>query len=360
MMWFTNLLHAGWSALLEYLSAHVITCLVPAFFIAGSIRVFISQTSILKYMGPQANRLTAFGIASISGTVLAVCSCTVIPMFAGMYLGGAGIGPSSAFLYSGPAINIMALVYSARLLGLDLGLGRGLGAIGFAIVIGLIMAALFHREEQQRAANEVQIEIGETGHSFRRILFFVSWIGVLAFAAAKWWWPTLAALLAVGAMLRFWFERDEVLNWLRATWGLVWLILPWLLGGVFIAGMLRELLPEHVVQQWVGENSLTSNFVASVFGALMYFATLTEVPIVKAFLQLGMSKGPALALLLAGPALSLPSMLAIYRIFGLRKTAAYISLVVVFATIAGWMFGGFLQNSGNGFGLCLWIDGLME
>ncbi|MDZ7291863.1 MAG: permease [candidate division KSB1 bacterium] len=336
-----NLLHAGGSALLEYLSAHVLTCLVPAFFIAGSIRVFISQASILKYMGPQANRATAFGIASISGTVLAVCSCTVIPMFAGMYLGGAGIGPSSTFLYSGPAINIMALVYSARLLGLDIGLGRSVGAIGFAIVIGLIMAALFHREEQQRAANEVQIEIGESDHSLRRMLFFVSWIGVLVFAAAKWWWPTLAALLVIGAMLRFWFEKDEILNWLQATWGLVWLILPWLLGGVFIAGMLRELLPEHVVQQWVGENSLTSNFVASLFGALMYFATLTEVPIVKAFLQLGMSKGPALALLLAGPALSLPSMLAIYRIFGFHKTAAYIFLVVVFATIAGWMFGSF-------------------
>ncbi len=164
---------------------------------------------------------------------------------------------------------------------------------------------------------------------------------MLVFAAAKWWWPTLAVLLAIGAMLRFWFERDEILTWLRATWGLVWLILPWLLGGVFIAGILRELLPEHVVQQWVGENSLVSNFVASVFGALMYFATLTEVPIVKAFLQLGMSKGPALALLLAGPALSLPSMLTIYRILGFHKTAAYISLVVVFATIAGWMFGSF-------------------
>jgi uncharacterized membrane protein YraQ (UPF0718 family) len=341
MPWFLNLLHAGGSALLEYLSAHVITCLVPAFFIAGAIRVFISQASILKYMGPQANRVTAFGIASISGTVLAVCSCTVLPMFAGMYLGGAGVGPSSTFLYSGPAINIMALVYSARLLGLDLGLGRGLGAVAFAIVIGLIMAALFHREEQQRAANEVQIEIGESDHSLRRILFFVSWIGVLVFAAAKWWWPTLLVLLAVGAMLRFWFEKDEILSWLRATWGLVWLILPWLLGGVFIAGMLRELLPERIIQQWVGENSLASNFVASLFGALMYFATLTEVPIVKAFLQLGMNKGPALALLLAGPALSLPNMLAIHRIFGFHKTAAYIFLVVMFATIAGWMFGGF-------------------
>ena len=337
-----KLISSGFLTLLDYLSAHVLTCLVPAFFIAGAIRVFITQTSVLKYFGPQANKWISYSLASISGTILAVCSCTVIPMFAGMVMGGAGIGPATAFLYSGPAINVLAIVYSARLLGLEIGLGRVIGAVVFALVVGRLMALFFERKQEPQATTEtVTIDLWqEEKRLWIKLLFFAALLGILIFGAAKKWIPAGISLLALALILYQWYSKEEIQEWLISTWGFVKMIFPWLIGGVFIAGMLKELIPQAIVSNLVGGNSVGANFIASIFGAFMYFATLTEVPIVKAFMELGMGKGPALALLLAGPALSLPNMLAIRSILGTKKTLVYVIIVVNMATLSGVIFGG--------------------
>lgn len=333
-------IHGGIDAFLDYLSAHVITCLVPAFFIAGAIGVFVSQASVIKYFGAQARKTLSYCVASVSGTVLAVCSCTVLPLFSGIYHRGAGIGPATAFLYSGPAINVLAIVYSAKLLGLDLGVGRAVGAIAFSIIIGLIMAFLFRREEKEKLEQSLALGIpegGKKGHVL--LIYFASLVGILVFASQKQWILTAVSFVVLFFALKRWYDREEIKEWLSATWGFVKLITPWLLLGVFVAGMIKSLIPDSLIQHWLGGNSLRSNFIASVFGALMYFATLTEVPIVKAFLDMGMGKGPALALLLAGPALSLPSMIVIIRVMGAKKGLTYIGLVVIMATITGMGFG---------------------
>lgn len=335
-----KLLTSGGQTLLHYLSGPVITCLAPAFFIAGGIRVFITQTSVLKYFGPQANKWASYSLASISGTILAVCSCTVIPMFAGMVMGGAGIGPSTAFLYSGPAINVLAIVYSARLLGLEIGVGRFIGAVLFALIIGRLMALFFERKQEQLDTEDVTMDLWQEEKSlWIKLLFFAALLAILIFGAAKKWIPAGVSLLALAFILYQWYSKDEIKEWLISTWGFVKMIFPWLIGGVFIAGILKEVIPQHIVSHWVGGNSISANFIASIFGAFMYFATLTEVPIVKAFTELGMGKGPALALLLAGPALSLPNMLAIRSIIGTKKTLVYILLVMIMATISGVVFG---------------------
>jgi uncharacterized membrane protein YraQ (UPF0718 family) len=333
-------IHGGIDAFLDYLSAHVITCLVPAFFIAGAIGVFVSQASVMKYFGAQAKKFLSYSVASVSGTVLAVCSCTVLPLFSGIYQRGAGIGPATAFLYSGPAINVLAIVYSARLLGLDLGAGRAIGAIVFSIVIGLIMALIFRKEEKDKVAQSLALGIPEEGkRGYVLLVYFASLIGILVFASQKNWILTGFSFLILFVALRLWYDKEEIKEWLSATWGFVKLITPWLLLGVFVAGMIKTLIPESLIQHWLGGNSVRSNLIASVFGALMYFATLTEVPIIKAFLDMGMGRGPALALLLAGPALSLPSMIVIIRVMGARKAFTYIALVVIMATITGMGFG---------------------
>jgi len=336
-----QLLQGGWNALLEYLSAHVLTCLVPAFFIAGAIAVFISQTSVLKYFGPQAKKLLSYGVASVSGTILAVCSCTVLPLFGGIYKRGAGIGPAVAFLYSGPAINVLAIVYTARILGFDLGLARAIGAVAFAAVIGLIMATIYRKEESLKdsAAFDALMADPESKKWWQQVAFFAVLVGILVSAASKNWIATSVLLVALAFILWRWFTRSELSTWMKETLRFIRLIVPWLLGGVFIAGIITTFVPQHVISTWVGGNSLFANFIASFLGALMYFATLTEVPIVSAFMDLGMGKGPALALLLAGPALSLPNMLVVRSIMGTKKTLTYIALVVVFATITGYVFG---------------------
>ncbi|MCX8118088.1 MAG: permease [Desulfobacterota bacterium] len=335
-----DILKSGWETFLDYLSAHVLTCLVPAFFIAGAIGVFVSQASVLKYFGAKANRVLSYGVASVSGSVLAVCSCTVLPLFSGIYQRGAGIGPATTFLYSGPAINVLAIVYSARLLGLDLGAGRAIGAVAFSIVIGLIMALLFHKEEKEKRDQSLVLGIPEGGKKGPVLLvYFASLIGILVFASQKEWILTGISFLVLLVALKSWYDREEVKEWFSATWGFVKLIAPWLLIGVFAAGMIKALIPESLIQQWVGGNSLRSNLIASVVGALMYFATLTEVPIIRAFLDMGMGRGPALALLLAGPALSLPSMIVIVRVMGFKKGLTYIFLVILMATVTGLGFG---------------------
>jgi hypothetical protein len=343
-MTFAGVLNSGIQALIEYLSAHVLTCLVPAFFIAGAIAVFVSQAGVMRYFGAKTNKFLAYSVASVSGTILAVCSCTILPLFAGIHKRGAGLGPAIAFLYSGPAINILAIVYTARLLGYDLGIARAIGAISFSIIIGLIMAFIWRKEEFKKANNNPgelvlpQVEEKERPQLIT-LLYFVILVGILIFGAAKKWIVTAILLLALGIVLYFFFKKEELKNWMEQTWDLGKKIFPILLVGVFAAGMLKAILPQKLVEGLVGGNSLLANLIASVFGAFMYFSTLTEVPIIKAFTELGMGKGPALALLLAGPALSLPSMIVIIGIMGWKKALTYILLVIIMATITGMLFG---------------------
>jgi len=342
---FIELLWGGLTALADYLSFHVLTCLVPAFFVAGAIAVFISQGAVLKYFGPQAKKLLSYGVASISGTVLAVCSCTVLPLFGGIYKRGAGLGPAIAFLYSAPAINVLAIIYSARLLGYDLGAGRAIGAIVFAVVIGLVMALIYRKEETAKDAQAFAALASdpEAKPWWKQASFFALLVAILVAASSKQWIATGVLVAVLAVLLWRWFRRNELVEWMKETLRFVRLIAPWLLVGVFVAGMIRTGVPESVIAPVVGGNSLLSNFVASLAGSLMYFATLTEVPIVRAFMDLGMGEGPALALLLAGPALSLPNMLVIRGIMGTKKTLVYIALVVVMATISGYVFGLIVQ-----------------
>ena len=347
-----------------YAREHVLLCLVPAFFIAGAIGVFVSQASVMKYLGARANKVVAYGVASVSGTVLAVCSCTVLPLFAGIRTMGAGLGPATAFLYSGPAINVLAIILTARVLGLEIGVARAVGAILFSIVIGLLMHLIYHKEENERATAQMAMPDPPKGRPlWQTIIYFAAMIGILVFAnwarpietSGAWqaiysvkWIITAACIAALIAALLLWFKKGELSEWVGATWGFTVQILPLLLFGVLIAGALlgsapgREgLIPSRWVTGAVGGNSLWANLFASVAGAFMYFATLTEVPIVQGLMTAGMGKGPALALLLAGPALSLPSMLVLRSIMGLQKTVVYVTLVVIMATISGMIFGAF-------------------
>jgi len=346
-----------------YAHEHVLFCLVPAFFIAGGIAVFISQASVIKYLGPGASKLAAYGVASVSGSILAVCSCTVLPLFAGIYRMGAGLGPATAFLYSGPAINVLAIILTARVLGLEIGVARAVGAILFSVVVGLLMHLVFRKEEMQKVDAETVMPQPEVTRAlWKNAVYFGAMVGILVFAnwakptettgtwyavySVKWIVTGLLALILV-VVLVLWFKKEELGEWVGASWGFVKQILPLLFFGVLIAGLLlgrpayEGLIPSKWVVAAVGGNSIRANFFASVAGAFMYFATLTEVPIVRGLISNGMGNGPALALLLAGPALSLPNMLVIRKVMGNVKTAVFIVLVVVMSTIVGMFFGAF-------------------
>ena len=386
-----------------YAQEHVILCLIPAFFIAGAIAVFVSQASVMKYLGAGAKKILAYGVASVSGTILAVCSCTVLPLFAGIYRMGAGLGPATAFLYSGPAINVLAIVLTARVLGPQLGIARAVGAIFFAVIVGLLMHWIFRGEEMEKAAAQAALPEPEvTRPLWQNALYFGSMVWVLVFAnwgkpvadSGLWytiwiwkWQLTTLGGIALGVMLVRWFGfrwwnlglvaaaavtvalavpqhpqltmvvavigivvvlsrgTDELGAWLDSTWGFAKQILPLLLAGGRVAGALlgrpgtEGLIPSEWVSSAVGGNSLGANLFAAVAGAFMYFATLTEVPILEGLLSNGMGQGPALALLLAGPALSLPNMLVIASVLGWKKTTVFVSLVVVMATISGLIYG---------------------
>ena len=385
-----------------YAREHVILCLLPAFWIAGAIAAFLSKESVMKYLGPGAPKVAAYGVASVSGTILAVCSCTVLPLFSGIYRMGAGLGPATAFLYSGPAINALAIILTARILGWEIGLARAVGAVGFALVIGALMAWLFRNEERQTSRKAAVMPHSDDARPlWQSASFFAVMLGILVFAnwgsvretgvfaaVHAWNWPITASLaLVLAVMLRIWNRlpagRIAVVAALTAgvgiawpahpsaavlvgTLGLAWLtagrsdasgdwfseswsnakqIMPLLLGGVFFAGFLlgrpghEGIVPSAWIADLVGGNSIAANFFAAMSGAFMYFATLTEVPIVQGLLGSGMGEGPALALLLAGPALSLPSMLVISSILGARKTAVYVILTVLMATFTGWTYG---------------------
>ena len=345
-MQFLSILQSGWEALFEYLSAHVLTCLIPAFFIAGAIAVFVSQAAVMKYFGAGAKKVLAYSVASVSGAILAVCSCTILPLFAGIHKRGAGLGPAIAFLYSGPAINILAVVYSARLLGVDLGVARAVGAILFSVVIGTIMAFIWRKEELEKTNNPGELALPQEEEKSKpqgiTLFYFAILVGILVFGAAQKWLITAGLLLVLGLILYRWFKKEELGFWMYQTWDLFKKIFPILIAGVFVAGIIKALLPQPVVEHWLGGNGFRATFIASVFGALMYFSTLTEVPIIRALMDLGMGRGPALTLLLAGPALSLPNMIVIARIMGIKKTGVYVCLVVIMATITGMIFGNLI------------------
>ena len=386
-----------------YAREHVILCLIPAFFIAGAIAVFISEASVMKYLGPAANKIISYGVSSVSGSILAVCSCTVLPLFSGIYRMGAGIGPATAFLYSGPAINVLAIILTARVLGVEIGIARAVGAVIFSIVIGLMMHLFFGREEQENH-DMVLPEEDVARPLWQNAVFFGLLVLVLVFAnwgktgdttgfwyqiyAFKWlitglaalvlsvvlivwiklvWWKVAGVGVSVLA-LAFYFSdtpmvpfaagaiglsiitstsHGEPEEWFQQSWDFAKQILPLLLAGVLVAGILlgrpgeEGLIPSQWVHWAVGGNSFWANLFASVVGAFMYFATLTEIPILEGLMGSGMGSGPALALLLAGPALSLPNMLVIRSVLGTRKTLVFVILVIVMSTIAGMIFGSF-------------------
>jgi uncharacterized membrane protein YraQ (UPF0718 family) len=361
---FQNGLIEGFALLKEYARDHVLLCLVPAFFIAGAISVFVSKASVIKYFGARAKKILSYSVASVSGTILAVCSCTVLPLFAGIYTRGAGIGPATAFLYSGPAINVLAIILTAKVLGYKLGLARAIGAVVFAVVIGLLMHLIFGKDDRNKEGDSFQDAEKEEGGRplWKTALYFATMVGILVFInwgksnpeMRAWYfiyqikWFVGIALLAILAWMIFtWFKKPELKEWTFSTWFFAKQILPLLFAGVLVAGLLlgrpghEGVIPSHWVARLVGGNSLGANLFASVAGALMYFATLTEVPILQGLLGSGMGQGPALALLLAGPALSLPNMLVIRSVIGTKKTLVYILLVVIMATITGMIFGQF-------------------
>jgi len=388
-----------------YAREHVLLCLVPAFFIAGGIACFVSQAAVMRYLGPAAKKTLAYGVASVSGTILAVCSCTILPLFAGIYQRGAGLGPATAFLYSGPAINVLAIVLTARVLGAALGGARAVGAIMFSIVIGLLMHLFFRREEQAKIEAAVHLPVPAVQRPlWHNVVYFTTMVGILIFATwgkpavqvGLWnaiygvkWFVTGLFAVALGVILISWFKvrmvkvaltagavlslaltfphepliafsagivgfsvlltttRGETEEWYLSSWDLAKQIMPLLFAGVLVAGLLlgrpgeEGLIPAGWVSGLVGGNSFKANLFASVVGAFMYFATLTEVPILQGLLGAGMGKGPALALLLAGPALSLPNMLVIRSVMGTKKTLVFVCLVVVMSTVSGLLFGRF-------------------
>ncbi|TKJ36272.1 MAG: hypothetical protein CEE38_12720 [Planctomycetes bacterium B3_Pla] len=413
---FNNAISESLQLVKWYARQHVLLCLVPAFFIAGAISIFVSQASVMKYLGAKANKVLAYAVASVSGSILAVCSCTVLPLFAGIYKMGAGLGPASAFLYSGPAVNVLAIILTARVLGLQIGIARAVGAIVFSIVIGLLMHLIYRKQELEKANSQIAMPVPAVGRSIRQnAMYFGAMVAILIFAnwarsgdvravflccpgglssfrvegtlishspeeveildvAGKThqipveliqevegieksglydlihrlrWAIVLMLLAGFVLMLRSWFARAELLEWADATWGFAKQMLPLLLLGVLAAGLLlgrpgpehEGLIPAEWVNAAVGGNSIRANLFAAVAGAFMYFATLTEVPILQGLMGAGMGKGPALALLLAGPALSLPNMLVIRSVMGTQKTVVFVLLVIAMASISGIIFG---------------------
>jgi len=401
-----------------YAREHVVLCLLPAFFIAGVISVFVSQASVLKYFGAQAKKWVAYSVASVSGTILAVCSCTILPLFSSIHKRGAGLGPAIAFLYSGPAINILAIILTARILGFEMGAARIIGAVSFSIIIGLVMSFIYRKEEKSKREEQMNIvpppekrPMWQTSlHFFTLvlILIFANWgkpaegdtsstwfylwnykwyltgffslvlgYSLIKILKIKWQWvlgaatitiisiflangfiendklrplvPVFVGIIALSVITLLDRNDEENRGWTLATWDFAKQILPLLAIGVITAGFLlgsthdgkaiAGVIPNKWISALVGGNSIFSNFFASVVGAFMYFATLTEVPILQGLIASGMGKGPALALLLAGPSLSLPNMLVIRDVIGTQKTAVYVCLVVIMATITGLIYG---------------------
>ena len=341
-----TLLMAGFESVKEYLALHVLLCLIPAFFLAGAIASLFSRESVLRYFGADAPKYISYSVASVSGVLLAVCSCTVLPLFAGIYKRGAGIGPATTFLFSAPAINLLAIVYTAKILGFEIGAARVVAAVSMSIVIGLVMAMIFKSEDKARVravTSALENEINPVHQAGLFVLLLA--ILVLGGIIDTWMWRgfVLGPLVLLTVYVsKKWFDDEQIHDWMHETWDLTKKIFPLLLVGVFFAGMIIQIIPSDLVVQFVGGNSVQSNFIASVAGALMYFATLTEVPIIDSLMKLGMGTGPVLAMLLAGPALSLPNMIVINQVLGFKKAMTYIILTVITATIAGLVAGNII------------------
>ena len=341
--WFRISITSAFDLLHEYAKQHVLTCLVPALFIAGAISVFIKKEKVMKYLGYEAKQYVSYGVASISGAILAVCSCTILPLFAGIRKRGAGLGPAITFLFAGPAINIAAIFLTMSVLGLKIGLARVISAVSLSIIVGLSMQFIF-REKPEKGKMLVQETKASRISNKVLIAFFGLMIGVLVVNGLQISKTTKYLLMAIFTIcvvgLVVWKFRDHVAKtWLEETWNFSKTILPLLFIGVFIAGFVMPLLPATLIQNLVGQNTILGNLIASIFGAFMYFSTLTEVPIIQALMAKGMNSGPALALLLAGPSLSLPCMLVLRKVLGTQKTAVYVGLVIAYSTIAGLIFG---------------------
>ncbi|MDZ7798688.1 MAG: permease [Patescibacteria group bacterium] len=343
---FTGAILSGFKLLNEYAREHVLTCLLPAFFIAGAISVFVKKDFILKYLGGQAKKVVSYSLASVSGAILAVCSCTILPLFAGIRKRGAGLGPAITFLFSGPAINIAAMFLTLSVLGLNIGLARIISAIFLSILVGLSMHLIFREKTEAGGLYTEEYKEIKIGKKVL-IVFFVAMIGVLIVNGLqidkflKFGLMILLALITAGIAI-FKFHQETSREWLKETWSFTKMLLPILFIGVFVAGFIMPFLPQELIEKIVGSNSITGNFVASIFGAFMYFSTLTEIPILQALIAKGMHQGPVLALLLAGPSLSLPNMLVVRGVLGNKKTAVYVLLVVFYSTLAGLIFGGIM------------------
>lgn len=343
--WFKTSILSAFDLLHDYAQKHVLTCLVPALFIAGAIAVFIKKDAILKYLGHKAKKRVSYSVASVSGAILAVCSCTILPLFAGIRKRGAGLGPAITFLFAGPAINIAAIFLTMSVLGYKIGIARIFFAIILSILVGLTMAFIF-REKIKEGGLFIQESKDTQTSKGIMFLFFGLMIGVLVVNGlqinqlAKYI-LMFSFSIATVLLVVFKFKKENTKEWLGETWGFSKLLLPLLFIGVFIAGFIMPLLPQTLIENLVGQNTILGNLIASVFGAFMYFSTLTEIPILQALIAKGMALGPALALLLAGPSLSLPNMLVIKGVLGTKKTLVYVGLVIVYSTIAGLIFGAF-------------------
>ncbi|MEA3558857.1 MAG: permease [Candidatus Thermoplasmatota archaeon] len=356
---FLGALLSGLGALVDYVSNHTITCLVPALFIAGAISVFVKKDAILKYFGPDVKRYISYPLAATSGMILAVCSCTILPLFAGIYKKGSGIGPATAFLYSGPAINVLAIVYTASALGYNIGAARAVAAVLMSMIIGLFMAAIFRKHDIKlikEAKNMPKMPLMDSSvkrPKWAAPSFFALLVGILIFAASPLDWtikfPIVYALtITLGILLIYQFKKSDVSDWWTETWDLSKKIVPVLVIGAFIVGMIAHFIPPETFNDHLGNEGVTANLLASVIGAILYMPTLLEVPIIGetfGYSSTGnslMGSGPALALLLAGPAVSLPNMIVLYKIMGLKKTGTYILLVVFLSTIAGFLYGNLI------------------
>jgi uncharacterized protein len=334
---------SGLEAIYDYVLAHTLFCLVPAFFIAGAMAALIPKDLLLPYLGKNSPKHIAYPIAVVTGLLLAVCSCTVLPLFAGIRKGGAGIGPAIAFLYTAPATNIVAILYTGSLIGWHIAFARIFFSILFAVIIGIIINGLFRDDDESNATDTFAQSAGE--YDIRRLIYFFSaLIGILLagtrISDPRLKYATVAALVAItAAITKKFFTKDEVHDWMLESWGFAKTIAPLLLAGVFVSGIVKVVLPQEFVAQYVGSNSLSNIFIPVIFGVLVYFPTLVEVPMAKVFLDLGMAKGPLLAYLLSDPVLSLPSILVVSKIMGAKRTAVYVALIIVFTISGGYLFG---------------------
>ena len=342
----TSSISAGLVLLQEYARLHVLTCLVPAFFIAGTIAVYVKKDAVMKLLGPTTKKYIAYPVGTISGGILAVCSCTILPLFTGIYKRGAGIGPAVAFLFTGPAINVTAILLTSSVLGWDFAVGRLIAAMVISIIAGLLMAFVFREHDRKTTENgfATGLESDVPYSNLTVTFFFILQLAVLVIFGLSID-PSLKAILiillvlATAGIVIFKFRKEHTMEWFRETWNLTKKIMPYLFAGVFIAGMIETLVPEDVVTGLVGQNTFLSNAIASTFGAFMYFATLTEVPIIQKLMGLGMGRGPALTLFLTGNALSLPSMIVLFKVMGKRQASVYILTIMSLSVIAGWLFG---------------------